>query len=468
MNAYLVMTQMMTQTKMTSKSKEQRSFLFQKNQEIVLCAIDMNHQGFGVAKVDGFVVFVKSLIIHEVALVKLVKVFKNYAYGIILELFESSEHRVQPVCSVYHQCGGCDLMHISADFQKEIKRSIIIEQFNRHKLTPDIVNPTLAMKEPFQYRNKVSLPITITDGNVKIGFYRQHSHDIIEFDTCHVQSELQNKIISYLKQILNQFPLPSLKHIILRESYKSKNIMVGFVVSQLHEPHLKTIVAQLTKQFSNIKSVMLNLNKEETNTIFGKQDEVLFGESIILDESLGLTFKISLRSFYQVNSQMMNVLYKEALRLADIQPHETILDLYCGIGTIALLASQHAKKVYGVELNPQAIVDANENALLNNINNIEFICGDVKDIIDTFSSDQSLIDTIIVDPPRSGLHDHVIEVLKKSMVSKIVYVSCNPLTLATDCKKLSEVYDIESVQPVDMFGQTKHIESLIVLKYKYT
>jgi 23S rRNA (uracil1939-C5)-methyltransferase len=465
MNAYLAMkvTKMM---KMMNKSEEQRSFLFQKNQELTLTAVDMNHQGYGVAKVDGFVVFVKGMIVEETARVKIVKIFKNYAYAILLELLTESEHRVKPVCSVYQTCGGCDLMHVSADFQKTIKYRIVAEQFTRQGLETDVISQTMAMETPLQYRNKVILPVAYAKGRVKIGFYRQNSHDIVEFDTCHVQSTLQNEIISKLKQTLDENPIYELKNVVIRESYSNHDIMIGLVVSNVDNPQLSKLTYELVKSFSEIKSIILNLNDQKTNTIFGKKDKVLYGESFLLDECLGLKFKISLRSFYQVNSEMMSVLYEQTLLAANIQRHEVVLDLYCGIGTIALLASQYAKKVYGVEQNPQAIVDAKRNAKLNDVYNSEFMCGDAKDIVDHFVKHNIKLDTIIVDPPRAGLHDHVIDIIKSSGAQKLVYVSCNPLTLAANLKSLSDIFTVESVQPVDMFGQTKHVETVVLLSRK--
>ena len=462
MNVYLVMKVMMKMT-MENKLEEQRSFLFQKNQELTLTTVDMNHQGYGVAKVDGFVVFVKGLIVEETARVKIVKVFKNYAYAIVLELLNESKHRVKPVCSVYQTCGGCDLMHVSADFQKTIKYKIVTEQFARQGLETDVVSQTMAMETPLQYRNKVILPVSYVNGRVKIGFYRQNSHDIVEFDTCHVQSTLQNEIISKLKKILDNSPILELRNIVIRESYSNHDIMIGLVVSSVDNPQLSKLTYELVKSFSEIKSIILNLNDKKTNTIFGVKDKVLFGESFLIDECLGLKFKISLRSFYQINSEMMAVLYKQTLLAANIQKHEVVLDLYCGIGTIALLASQYAKKVYGVEQNPQAIVDAKRNAKLNDVYNTEFICGDAKDIIDHFVKHNIKLDTIIVDPPRAGLHEHVIDIIKTSGAHKLVYVSCNPLTLAANLKSLSDTFAIESVQPVDMFGQTKHVETVVLM-----
>ncbi len=462
MNAYLAM-KVTKKMKMMNKSEEQRSFLFQKNQELTLTAIDMNHQGYGVAKVDGFVVFVKGMIVEETARVKIVKVFKNYAYAIILELLKESKHRVIPICSVYQTCGGCDLMHVSADFQKTIKYKIVTEQFSRHGLETDVISQTMAMEMPLQYRNKVVLPVAYENNQVKIGFYRQNSHDIVEFETCHVQSTLQNDIIAKLKKTLNEKPVHELRHVVIRESYSNHDIMIGLIVSSTDNPQIPKLTYELVKSFSAIKSIILNLNDQKTNTIFGKKDTVLYGDSFLIDESLGLKFKISLRSFYQVNSEMMAVLYKQTLLAANIQRHEVVLDLYCGIGTIALLASQYAKKVYGVEQNPQAIVDAKRNAKLNDVYNSEFICGDAKDISDHFVKHHIKLDTIIVDPPRAGLHDHVIEIIKSSGAQKLVYVSCNPLTLAANLKSLSDTFTIESVQPVDMFGQTKHIECVVLM-----
>lgn len=444
------------------KNNRELGSLFSKNQEYVVDCLDMNHEGFGVVKIDDYVVFVKGLLTHEQAKIKLTKVLKNYAYAMIVNIIKPSEFRVEPRCSVYKQCGGCDIMHANYTFQKEFKRNLVKQQFDYHGLNDLIINDVLGMEDPWNYRNKVSCPVNSTNEATEVGFYRQNSHDIVQFETCQVQSDLQNQVIVFIREFLITHPMPALRHIVLRESTK-KTLMVGLVAYQSSFDYLDKLVEALVDRFHNITSILLNINDKNTNTIFGDQDVVLFGDSFIVDSCLGYQFKISLRSFYQVNPTMMEVLYQEALNLANIQPNEVVLDCYCGIGTIALVASGKAKHVYGVEVNEKAVEDAQENAILNHVDNVSFHLMDAKEALTYFNSQHVSIDTMIVDPPRSGLHESLVEAIIESGISKVIYVSCNPKTLARDCAKLANAYHINVVQPVDMFGQTKHVETVVLL-----
>lgn len=442
--------------------KEQSSF-FTKNQLLHVQALDMSYQGYGVAKVNDFVIFIKGLLLNEIASVRLVKVFKTYAYAIIEEMIESSNQRVNPRCSVYDKCGGCDLMHLSHQGQQAFKQQVIKQQLALVSLDNVIVYPSLSMDDPWHYRNKVATPMKMTQQKPLIGFYRQNSHDIVEFDVCHVQSNLQNNVIKSLRLFLSEHPIDVLRHVVIRQVYNPDELMIGLISQTKTHPMFLRCVDFLVKKHPEIKSIILNINDRNTNTIFGKRDMVLYGKDHIIDRSLGLKFNVSLRSFFQVNTPMMNVLYTQAMLAANIQQDETVLDLYCGIGTLALLASKHAKHVYGVELNEKAIADAKENAKDNKIKNVTFKQGDVKDMLSYFTKKNIECDVVIVDPPRAGLHQHVIKTIVELAPKRLVYVSCNPTTLCRDLKVLFNKYHIEYVQPVDLFGQTHHIESVVLL-----
>ena len=444
------------------QTKEPGSF-FTKNQSLEVTCIDMNINGFGVAKIDGFAIFVKGLLLNEVARIKLVKVFKRYAYAIIEELLSISENRAEPICSVYPRCGGCDLMHSRYDHQLEFKQAIVEQQLNYHDIHNIKIEPTLGMDSPYQYRNKVICPIKVVDGKLEIGFYRQNSHDIVVFDTCHVQSALQNQIIDHIKAYEHVSFYEVVKHVVLRQVYNPDQIMLGLVTKAKNHPYLDDFVNYMTKAFDQIQSIVLNYNPKETNTIFSYENILLYGDDYLIDTSLGLSFKLSLTSFFQVNTDMMQQLYQKALDCADLKTDEIILDLYCGIGTLALLASKQVKHVYGVEIHDKAVMDANENAQRNKIDNATFIKGDVKDALSYFKDHNIQCDTIIVDPPRSGLHQQVIKNLLAMQANKIVYISCNPATLGRDLKEFSNRYQIEYVQPVDMFAHTHHVETVVLL-----
>lgn len=458
----MMKNRMMMKKVMNKITKEQGSF-FTKNQVLQVQVVDMSYQGYGVAKVNDFVIFIKGLLLDEVASIRLVKVFKTYAYAIIEEMIESSNQRVIPRCSVYDKCGGCDLMHLNYQGQQEFKQQVIKEQLTLAHLDNVIVYPPLSMDDPWYYRNKVATPIATTQNKQLIGFYRQNSHDIIEFDICHVQSSLQNRVIQSLRMFLSEHPIDVLRHVVMRQVYNPDELMIGLVSHSKNHPMFKQCMQFLVDKHHEIKSIILNINDRNTNTIFGKKDIVLYGKDHIVDRSLGLNFKVSLRSFFQVNTPMMNVLYTQAIIAANIQKNETVLDLYCGIGTLALLASKHAKQVYGVEINEKAIADAKENTSSNQITNVTFNQGDVKDMLSYFAENNIECDVVMVDPPRAGLHQHVINTIVDLAPKRLVYVSCNPTTLCRDLKVLFNKYHIEYVQPVDLFGQTHHIESVVLL-----
>lgn len=448
--------------KMANKNKEHGSF-FTKNQSLTVQCVDMSYQGFGVAKIDDFVIFTKGLLLNEKASIRLVKVFKTYAFAIIDEIIEASKYRVNPKCSVYKQCGGCDLMHADYDEQLSFKQHVVQQQLTYHNIDFKDVLPTLSNGNIWGYRNKVACPVLTEEMNTAIGFYRQNSHDIVEFDVCHVQSELQNKVVSSIKEFLKVKPIHVLKHVVMRQVGNPNQLMLGLVsTSETHENY-EALINHVTNQIPEVKSIVLNINKRDTNTIFGKKDILLYGKDYLMDYSLGLSFKISLRSFFQVNSEMMKILYNEAIQAADIKANETVLDLYCGIGTLSLLASKHALHVYGVESNLKAIEDAQENAINNKITNVTFKHGDVKDILEYFKKENITCDTVIVDPPRAGLQQEVLSSLLELEAYKIVYVSCNPVSLAKNLNVLSDKYSIEYVQPVDLFPQTRHVETVVLL-----
>ncbi len=447
---------------MANKNKEHSSF-FTKNQVLTVQCVDMSYQGFGVAKIDDFVIFIKGLLLDEKASVRLVKVFKTYAFAIVDELIEASKHRVIPKCLVYKQCGGCDLMHADYDAQLTFKQHVVKQQLTYHNIDFNNVLPTLSNKNIWSYRNKVACPVLTEEKDAAIGFYRQNSHDIVEFDVCHVQSELQNKVIASIKVFLKEKPIPVLKHVVMRQVYNPNQLMIGLVVTAESHENYGALVEHVTKQIPEIKSIVLNINKRDTNTIFGKKDILIYGKDYVMDHSLGLSFKISLGSFFQVNTEMMKILYNETINAADIQKDETVLDLYCGIGTLSLLASAHAKHVYGVESSSKAIEDAQENAVNNNISNVTFKQGDVKDILEYLKKESITCDTVIVDPPRAGLQQEVLNSLLELEANKIVYVSCNPVSLAKNLKVLSDKYSVEYVQPVDLFPQTHHVETVVLI-----
>jgi len=431
-----------------------------KNQIIVSKCVDYTYDGLGVIKDDAFCVFVKDIIKDEEGKIIITKVNKNYAYGKLLELDKPSKDRVIPKCACSKRCGGCQLQHMSYQAQLDFKRNHVEHEIRQISKLNTYVNETLGMDIPFYYRNKVQLPTIVENNSVKMGFYKVNSHDIIEFDNCVLQSDRANKIVLKIKELLLKYPL-RIRHLMLREMIKTNQIMLVLVCWD------KNVETKLIEEIKNIDeaivSIMLNVNKEETNVILSKENYCLYGKDYLIDELCGLKFKIGVNSFYQVNNVQTEVLYNTAISMAKLNNNDVVLDLYCGVGTIGLAASKYCKKVIGIEIVEQAIINAKENAKINGITNCEFICSDVSKVIDKINEK---IDCIFVDPPRKGCDQKTLDYLVKFKPSRIVYVSCNPSTLARDLFFLKDYYSIEIIQPVDMFPQTHHVETIVLLSDK--
>lgn len=414
----------------------------------------MSVDGQGIAKADGLVIFVKGLIKDEEADIKIIAEKKNYAYGIIDKLITPSIHRSNPDCPIAYKCGGCDYRHIDYDYQLILKKELLINTLKGF----NVLN-VIGDDNPFYYRNKIQIPVN----NHKFGFYRKNSNDIVEFDDCLIESEIANKIISDLKKILVDENLDSyIRHILIKHAKATNQIMVCFIVRKMNL-NFDNVVTYLTSEYPDIKSIMLNLNDKDTNVILGTEEKVLYGDSYIIDEFDGIKVKISLKSFYQVNSGQMLKLYNKVKELSGVDKDTRVLDLYCGIGTISLFMSRYAKSVTGVEIVEAAVNNAKENAKLNNINNCDFILADAGKNMDMYLKDKDLV---IVDPPRKGITEELINSFIENRIKKIVYVSCNPATLARDLDIMKEYYEIGDIQPVDMFPFTRHCEAVVSLTIK--
>lgn len=433
-----------------------------KNQIIIGECVDYTYDGLGVVKFDAFCVFVKDMIKGETGKIVITLVKKNYAYGHLVELIKPSKHRVQPVCKVSKQCGGCQLQHMSYNQQLEFKKQQVENQIRQIGKIDTTVNDVLGMQMPLEYRNKVQLPTTIIDNQLVTGFYSVNSHRIIQTDNCPLQSKKANKVVDEIRSVISDYDIKDkIRHIMLRELKATNQVMVVIV------SYSCTIDSQIIDRIKNIDSsivsIIQNVNDEDTNVVLSKKNVLLYGQDYVLDILCGLKFKISVNSFYQVNTTQTQLLYNTAIKLANITKEDTVLDLYCGVGTIGLIASKYAKKVVGVEIVQQAIDNAKENAKINDIENEEFVCGDVGKIIDRFTNN---IDVIFVDPPRKGCDQNTLNHLVSINPKRIVYVSCNPATLARDLNYLKQYYSIDVIQPVDMFPQTHHCETICLLTKK--
>ena len=437
-----------------------------KNDHFTGTCTGYTYDGLGVVKTDTFSVFVKDMIIGETGEIVVTAVRKGYGYGRLLNLIEESPQRIEPKCPVSRQCGGCQFQHMSLKGQAFFKKSHVKECINKIGRLNVEVKDVLTMEEPFRYRNKVQLPVgTDKNGQPVIGFYRYNSHDIIPVEDCWLQSEHSNAVVNKIRELMIRFNnVSSFRHIMLRDFSSTEQCMVVLVTYKRNVPLLTEMVEELVSSDSRIKSVIQNINGEDTNVVLGKRQKLLYGSWYIQDELCGLKFEISSSSFYQVNSRQTEVLYSTAVDLLNLKGHELVMDLYCGVGTIGLIASKKAGKVLGVEIVESAIEDAKRNAALNNIDNVEFFCGDTGDIINKFKKEKIKPDAVIVDPPRKGCSKETIDTLIELKPKKIVYVSCNPSTLARDLNLLREDYAVKTIQPVDMFSQSYHIETVVLLE----
>ncbi|HWR62255.1 MAG TPA: 23S rRNA (uracil(1939)-C(5))-methyltransferase RlmD [Clostridia bacterium] len=443
----------------------------EKNRSYTVDISGLTSEGAGVAKVEGFTVFVEGALPGEQAEIKVVKVLKNYAFGKLMSILRPSEHRVEPTCEVVKRCGGCQLQHMSYEAQLQYKTQQVKDAIERIGGLKDItIHDALGMKEPWRYRNKAQFPVGM-DGDVSIGFYANRSHEIINTPRCSIQDEINDKVIRIVREFIKKYDISVydestgkglIRHVVTRKGFRTGELMVCIVVNGDGLPCGKALAEMLKEGTENLKSVVLNVNKKKTNVILGEKNVVIYGEEAIYDYIGEFRFRISPLSFFQVNPLQTEVLYNKALEYAGLKGEETVFDAYCGIGTISLFLSQKAKKVYGVEIVSQAIENARENARLNGISNVEFLVGESETVIPGMYKKGIRADVIVVDPPRKGCDERLLDVIAQMRPEKVVYVSCNPATLARDLKYLSERgYGVKEVQPVDMFPQTVHVEAVV-------
>ena len=413
--------------------------------DIVRCrCVDMSVDGQGIARAGDLVVFVKGMIKGEEADVRIIAEKKNYSYGIIDRLISASPYRVEPDCKIAYKCGGCDYRHIAYEYQLQLKQDVLNNTFKDFK-----VNEIIPCDDPYYYRNKVQIPCR----DHKMGFYRKFSNDIVEFDDCFLESQDANQIIRDLKTILIGKPYEkTVRHVLIKKAVGTGEIMVAFIVRDMGID-LSDIVSFLTEKYPDIRS----------NVILGLEEKVIYGSDHICDVFDSIRVNLSLKSFYQVNYGQMLKLYQKIRELSGVSENDRVLDLYCGIGTISLYLCRYAKHVTGVEIVEAAVADAKENAKLNGFDNTDFILADASKNMDVYLKDR---DIVIVDPPRKGISQDLIASLKGNRIKRIVYVSCNPATLARDLQLLQNTYDVGEITPVDMFPFTVHTENVVSLTIK--
>ena len=451
--------------------------IVEKNKEYIVDVIDNGYEGEGIAKIDGFTIFIPNAIKGEKIKILIVKVLSSHAFGKIIEILKKSEYRVEEDCKTYKRCGGCNLRHIDYEETLHMKQMVVQNLVNKNLKNKIEVLPTWGMGNPYYYRNKLQFPVgKDKEGNAIVGVFANRTHEIIRLEECMLQEKQATQIAKDVVKLINKYKISVydetnqtglLRHIVIKTGFRSREVMVILVINEKELPYQEEIVKELTSKYIEIVSVVLNVNNKNTNVILGEKNINVLGDGYIRDYLGEYCFKISPLSFYQVNPVQAEALYNIAIENAGIKKEDIVFDLYCGIGTITLFAAKYAKKVYGVEIVEQAIKDAKENAMINNIENVEFIAGDTEKILTDLIENKKIVpDVVIVDPPRRGLDKTSINNILKIRPKKFTYISCNPATLMRDLSLLEEIYEIKMVQPVDMFPFTSHVECVSVLELK--
>ena len=449
----------------------------EKNKEYVVEIIDNGFEGEGIAKINDFTIFVPNAIKGEKVKILIVKFLKSYGYGKIIELLEKSIDRVKSDCDTYKRCGGCSLRHIKYEKTLEMKQNAVQSLVNKILKNKIEVQKTLGMENPYYYRNKAQYPVgKNSEGKAQIGVFANRTHEIIPIQECYIQNKKSQEVAKFVIEFINANNISVynektrkglVRHIVTKVGVKTNEIMCVLVINGKEIPKEKELVTEVTKKFPEVKTIVKNINTQNTNVVMGKENIVIYGSGYIKDQLGKYIFKISPHSFYQVNPIQAENLYNIGVQAANISKNDIVFDLYCGIGTISLFMAQYAKKVYGIEIVEQAIQDAKENAKINNIENAEFIAGDVENVLDDLIKIKKVIpDVIMIDPPRKGMDNKSVENILNIKPKKLVYISCNPATLVRDLAKFEEEYEVKTIKPVDMFPFTSHVECVSVLELK--
>jgi 23S rRNA (uracil1939-C5)-methyltransferase len=450
--------------------------MLKKNGIYTVTIEDIGHKGEGIGKVKGIPLFIQGGLPGDELKVEITKLKKNYGFAKLLEIQKPSDKRVIPRCPLAEVCGGCQIMSLDYSAQLNIKTERVEETLKRIGKIDAPVHETIGMEEPFHYRNKAQFPIGMEKGTPIMGFFKTGTHEIVNTEHCYIQHPVNDVLTTIVKEHISKYSLTVydekrrkglFRHMVSRISYKTGEVMVIFVINGKELPFKEELIDTLKKDVKNLSTVVQNINTKNTNVIFGEKTTTLYGKGFIVDQIKDLSFYISPRSFFQVNPLQTRVLYEKALDYANLTGEETVFDLYCGIGSISLFLAQKAKKVYGIEIVRDAIEDAKKNAELNNFTNTEFLLGAAEEVVPKLYQKGITADVVVVDPPRKGCEEIVLETMVKMDPEKIVYVSCNPSTLARDLAYLEENgYQTREVQPVDLFPHSAHIETIVLLTKK--
>ncbi len=467
--------------------------MVEKNEELIVTIDACGSEGEGIGRIDGYALFVKDAVVGDTVRVKIMKAKKNYAFARLMEVITPSPDRIEPPCPLARKCGGCQIQHINYEKQLEYKHNKVkscLERIGGFTVVDEgvetevdsvdnviVMEPALGMDDPFYYRNKAQFPVGRNkEGKVVTGFYAARSHNIIETETCYIQAKENDEILRIVREFITEYDIPTyneethsglVRHVLTRVGYKTKEIMVCLIINGKKLPHHEELVRRL-REVPNMTSITLNINTKKTNVILGEKCVTLWGQSYITDYIKDVKFQISPLSFYQVNPEQTERLYSQALEYAALTGDEVVWDLYCGIGTISLFLAKSAKEVYGVEIVPQAIEDAKKNAEINGIHNATFYVGAAEDVVeDLYKDDAKRADVVMVDPPRKGCAESLLDTIVAMQPKRVVYVSCDPATLARDLKILDEKgYQVKKARAVDMFPNSVHVETVCYLERK--
>ncbi|MFI3173478.1 MAG: 23S rRNA (uracil(1939)-C(5))-methyltransferase RlmD [Eubacteriales bacterium] len=450
-----------------------------KNDIAIVEIIDIGSNGEGIGKVEGFTLFIKDAIVGDIVEAKVMKAKKAYGYARIVKIVEASPYRVEPICPVAKQCGGCQIQEMSYEKQLGFKHNKVKNNLQRiggfsEEMLAEVMEPIVGMDAPVAYRNKAQFPFSVNkNGEIITGFYAKGTHSIIANTDCAIGVAVNEEVLKLVLDFMKKEHISAydeatgrglLRHVLIRYGFVTKEIMVCFVINGNRMPK-SDIIAEKLMCIEGMTSVCYSVNKKNTNVIMGESYEVISGQGFITDYIGEVKYQISPLSFYQVNPIQTKALYGKALEYAGLEGNETVWDLYCGIGTISLFLAQKAKKVYGVEIIPQAIEDARNNAVINHMENVEFFVGKAEEVLPReYAENKVYADVIVVDPPRKGCDESLLTTMIEMEPKRIVYVSCDSATLARDLKYLcAEGYKVDKVRCVDMFPHSTHVETVCLL-----
>ena len=459
-------------------SEKEGPSLLKKNDEITLTIDAMTAEGSGIGRHEGLAVFVPNTAVGDTVLCHIIKAKKNYAVGKAFKIFTPSPDRVEPDCPVAAQCGGCCFRHVSYEAELRYKRQRVEDAFSRIAHLDAEVLPVLGPPDTLRYRNKAQFPVQLDrDQNPTFGFYAQNSHRVVPCEDCLLQPALFGDVLTVVRDWIIRRGITVydeetrsglLRHVYIRQGHYSKQLMVCLVVNgapSVSVPRVSFLTDALKETIPGFVSLSVNYNPSKTNVILGREEEVLYGDGYMEDTLLGRTFRVSPQSFYQVNTPQAEVLYSLAADHAGLTGEEVLLDLYCGTGTIGLTMADRCKHLYGVEIVADAVEDARRNAAANGVTNATFLCGDAADAAARLKADGVKADVVLVDPPRKGLSEQLIETIADLDPQRVVYISCDPATLARDCARFADKgwHIAAPVRPVDLFPRTAHVESVVLL-----